>query len=91
MSTGSPVRFSGLEERLAGPGADAALRECEQTIDGLSARLRAESLSRHPVARYRRIEQTRLAIAAASEVLSAVRAGMESPPSYPRQSGPDSH
>ena len=88
MSTPS-VSFSPLEERLAGPEHREALSDCQQMLNNASGRLESEASRHQPVSRFKRFEAARLAIAAASEVVSAVRSeNIEAAPN-PYQSGPE--
>lgn len=83
------VSFSLLEERLAGPEHRQALIDCRQMLDNASVRLVRESSRHQPMLRFKRFEAARLAIAAASEVVSAVRSeNIEAAPN-PYQSGPE--
>lgn len=88
MSTPN-ISFSPLEERLAGPEHREAIMECLQMLDNASSRLGSEASRHQPVSRFKRLEAARLAVAAASEVMSAVRsAEIEAAPN-PYQSGPE--
>jgi len=83
------VTFSPLEERLVGPERRQAIMECQQMLDIASVRLQSEASGHQSVSRFKRFEAARLAIAAASEVVSAIRsASIEAAPN-PYQSGPE--
>ena len=83
MSTPS-VSFSPLEERLAGAEHREALSDCQQMLNNASGRLGSEASRHQPVSRFKRFEAARLAIAAASEVVSAVRSPGGRPGTDPR-------
>lgn len=83
------VTFSPLEERLAGSEAGAASSDCLAVLSGVRQRLNAEASAHQPVARFQRIAACRLAVEAASEVLSEVHAGGSQPAPNPFHVGPD--
>ncbi len=87
--TASKVTFSPLEERLAGPEASAAVSECQAVLAEMRQRLNAEAATHQPVARFQHIEACRLAVEAASEVISEVGASDSDLAPNPFHVGPD--
>ena len=83
------VTFSPLEERLAGPEASAVSSECQAVLADLRQRLGAEAAAQQPVARFQRIAACRLAVEAASAVLSEVRGSSSEAAPNPFHVGPD--
>lgn len=88
MSTPGPF-FSPLEERLAGAHPEAALDECRALLDELRVRLQAEAALAQPVRRYQRVVAARLAVDAASEVISQIGSVGANAAANPYSTAPD--
>lgn len=83
------VTFSPLEERLAGPEAGGASIECQASLNDIRQRLSAEAAVHQPVYRFQRIAACRLAVEAASAVLSELDVGSSESAPNPFHVGPD--
>jgi len=85
----SKVCFSALEEALAGDQAASALKESRAALDALGNRLRVELAIAQPTSRFQRLEAARLAVEAASVVLSRVDLVHAGVGANPFRTGPD--